>query len=281
MKEEYFVTVYSIDEQKNICANMRKNIISMLKESGSGHPGGSLSIVEILTALYFGGVMEYDLNDIKGPQSDRFILSKGHAAPALYALFTELGFIKEEELKTLRKFGSRLQGHPCSSSIPEIEVSTGSLGQGFSVACGLAEGLKMSGNNKCVFTILGDGETQEGLVWEAAQFASHYQLNNLVAIVDNNGLQIDGTVEQVGGYKNIAEKFEAFGWQTTSVDGHDLNELFGVLMAAKASHMPFCVIANTVKGKGVSFMENQVGWHGTAPNAEQAAEALKELKDVK
>ena len=274
------MAMQSIDEQKKICTSMRKNIISMLEESGSGHPGGSLSIVEIITSLYFGGVMEYDLNNIKGPESDRFILSKGHAAPALYALFVELGFIKEEELKTLRKFKSRLQGHPCSLSIPEIEVSTGSLGQGFSIACGLAHGLKISGSDKCVFTILGDGETEEGQVWEAAQFASHYQLNNLVAIVDNNGLQIDGPVEKVGGYKNIAEKFEAFGWQTTTVNGHDLNELFGVLMAAKASHMPFCVIANTVKGKGVSFMENQVGWHGTAPNAEQAAQALKELKEV-
>lgn len=277
------MTVCTADIEAH-AARMRVNIIKMLAEAGSGHPGGSLSAADIVAALYFGGVMNVNPSDPAAPDRDRFILCKGHAAPVLYAALAEVGYIPEEELLTLRKLNSRLQGHPDSRKLPGVEVSTGSLGQGLSIAAGLALGLKL--NARCdgstepqaVFALLGDGEIQEGQVWEAALFAPHYQLDNLIAIVDNNNLQIDGDVREVIGLTDIAAKFRAFGWETAEVDGHSVPALLDVLAVAKQAHTPMCIVAHTVKGKGVSFMENQAGWHGKAPNAEQAAQALAELR---
>lgn len=274
----------SVDKIEARANNMRKNIIKMLKEAGSGHPGGSLSAADIVASLYFGGVMNYSEADPQHPERDYFILSKGHAAPVLYAALAELGYVPEDELLTLRKLHSRLQGHPDSKKLPGVEVSTGSLGQGLSIAAGVALGVRIDqqrdgGPKRRVFTLLGDGEIEEGQVWEAAMFAAHYHLDNLVAIVDNNNLQIDGDVRDVAGLDNISSKFKSFGWQTIEVDGHDVG---AVVTAFKTATLldgsPVCIVAHTVKGKGVSFMENQAGWHGKAPNEEQAKEALAELE---
>lgn len=259
---------------------MRKDIIRMIGEAGSGHPGGSLSCIDILTALYMGGVMEHDPQDPHLPTRDRFILAKGHAAPALYCALAHSGYFPKADLMTLRKLGSNLQGHPDSSLVPGVEVSTGSLGQGLSIASGLACGLRLEGSSATVFTVLGDGECEEGQVWEAAMFAAHQHLDNLVAIIDNNGLQIDGRIEDVCNPESLGDKFAAFGWDVHHVDGHDIPELVGILTKAKAAKdgKPIVVIARTVKGKGVSFMENQAGWHGKAPNADEVAQALSELE---
>lgn len=259
---------------------IRVDIVSMIAQAGSGHPGGSLSCADILTALYFGGVMEHDSADPKKEGRDWFFLAKGHAAPALYAALAHAGYFPREELSTLRKLGTRLQGHPDSNQLPGVEVSTGSLGQGLSIAAGTAAGLALDGKPGCVFALLGDGECEEGQVWEAAMFAAHRKLGNLVAIVDNNGLQIDGKITDVCNPEDLGAKFEAFGWDVVDVDGHDIQTLVEVLGAAKAAagDKPHAVIARTVKGKGVSFMENQAGWHGKAPNAEQRDAALAELQ---
>lgn len=261
--------------------DIRKDILTMITEAGSGHPGGSLSCTDILCALYFGGVMDYDASNPEKPGRDRFILAKGHAAPALYATLAHAGFFPREELATLRKLGTRLQGHPDSNLLPGVEVSTGSLGQGLSVAAGLAAGLRLSGEDGCVFTVLGDGECEEGQVWEAAMFAAHQQLGRLVAVIDNNGLQIDGNITDVCNPEDLGAKFAAFGWDVVEVDGHDLDALTSVLSAAKENAVdtgaPLAVIAATVKGKGVSFMENQAGWHGKAPKPEELQQALAEL----
>lgn len=259
---------------------MRVDIVSMIAEAGSGHPGGSLSCADILTALYFGGVMNHNPEDPRMEGRDWFFLAKGHAAPALYAALARAGYFPREELKTLRKLGTRLQGHPDSNQVPGVEVSTGSLGQGLSIAAGTAAGLTLDGKQGCVFALLGDGECEEGQVWEAAMFAAHKQLGNLVAIVDNNGLQIDGKITDVCSPEDLGAKFEAFGWGVAHVDGHDIDALVEVLGSAKAAggSKPHAVIARTVKGKGVSFMENQAGWHGKAPNAEQLQTALAELQ---
>ena len=258
---------------------MRSDIVSMIAEAGSGHPGGSLSSADILTALYFGGVLEHDPARPDWDERDRFILAKGHAAPALYAVLAQAGYFPREELLTLRKLGTRLQGHPDSNLVPGVEVSTGSLGQGLSVAAGLAAGLKLDGKTQSVFALLGDGECQEGQVWEAAMFAAHRGLDNLVAIVDRNCLQIDGNTADVCDPGDLAAKFSAFGWTAVEVDGHDIPALVEALAAAKADRAakPHALIARTVKGRGVSFMENQAGWHGKAPNAEQTEAALAEL----
>ena len=260
--------------------DMRADIVRMIAEAGSGHPGGSLSCADILAALYFGGVLEHDPENPEWEGRDRFILAKGHAAPALYAALAQAGYIPREELATLRKLGSRLQGHPDSNQVPGVEVSTGSLGQGLSIAAGAAAGLRLDGAPQTVFALLGDGECQEGQVWEAAMFAAHRKLDNLVAIVDRNGLQIDGRTCDVCDPGDLGAKFAAFGWDVDEVDGHDLDALVAVLGAAKAGRdgRPHVVIARTVKGKGVPFMENEAGWHGKAPNAEQAAEALAALE---
>lgn len=274
----------SVDKIEARANNMRKNIIKMLKEAGSGHPGGSLSAADIVASLYFGGVMNYSEADPQHPERDYFILSKGHAAPVLYAALAELGYVPEDELLTLRKLHSRLQGHPDSKKLPGVEVSTGSLGQGLSIAAGVALGVHIDqqrdgGPKRRVFTLLGDGEIEEGQVWEAAMFAAHYHLDNLVAIVDNNNLQIDGDVRDVAGLDNISSKFKSFGWQTIEVDGHDVGAVVTALKTATLlDGSPVCIVAHTVKGKGVSFMENQAGWHGKAPNEEQAKEALAELE---
>ena len=245
--------------------DMRADIVRMIAEAGSGHPGGSLSCADILAALYFGGVLEHDPENPEWEGRDRFILAKGHAAPALYAALAQAGYIPREELATLRKLGSRLQGHPDSNQVPGVEVSTG---------------LRLDGAPQTVFALLGDGECQEGQVWEAAMFAAHRKLDNLVAIVDRNGLQIDGRTCDVCDPGDLGAKFAAFGWDVDEVDGHDLDALVAVLGAAKAGRdgRPHAVIARTVKGKGVPFMENEAGWHGKAPNAEQAAEALAALE---
>ena len=260
--------------------DMRADIVRRIAEAGSGHPGGSLSCADILAALYFGGVLEHDPENPEWEGRDRFILAKGHAAPALYAALAQAGYIPREELATLRKLGSRLQGHPDSNQVPGVEVSTGSLGQGLSIAAGAAAGLRLDGAPQTVFALLGDGECQEGQVWEAAMFAAHRKLDNLVAIVDRNGLQIDGRTCDVCDPGDLGAKFAAFGWDVDEVDGHDLDALVAVLGAAKAGRdgRPHAVIARTVKGKGVPFMENEAGWHGKAPNAEQAAEALAALE---
>ena len=274
----------SVDKSEARANNRRKNIIKMLKEAGSGHPGGSLSAADIVASLYFGGVMNYSEADPQHPERDYFILSKGHAAPVLYAALAELGYVPEDELLTLRKLHSRLQGHPDSKKLPGVEVSTGSLGQGLSIAAGVALGVRIDqqrdgGPKRRVFTLLGDGEIEEGQVWEAAMFAAHYHLDNLVAIVDNNNLQIDGDVRDVAGLDNISSKFKSFGWQTIEVDGHDVGAVVTALKTATLlDGSPVCIVAHTVKGKGVSFMENQAGWHGKAPNEEQAKEALAELE---
>ncbi|MCD6590455.1 MAG: transketolase [Candidatus Aenigmarchaeota archaeon] len=267
------------DNLKAVANNIRKDIIKMTAEAGSGHPGGSLSCVEILVSLYFS-VMNHKPEDPEWEGRDRFVLSKGHAAPALYAVLARSGYFPLEELATLRKLNSRLQGHPHRKSLPGIEASTGSLGQGFSIAVGMALGLKSDSRPNKVYVLLGDGEIQEGQVWEAANTASHYKLDNLIAILDHNGLQIDGHVKDVMNIYPIEKKWEAFGWDVITVDdGHDFEKLLAAFEKAKQQKgRPTIIIANTVKGKGVSFMENRAEWHGKAPTKEQAEIALRELE---
>lgn len=261
--------------------NIRKNIIEMIHESKSGHPGGSLSGVEILTYLYFKE-MNINENNLDSKDRDFFVLSKGHAAPVLYATLSEKGFIPEDELKTLRKLGSKLQGHPDSKKIKAIDISTGSLGQGISNAVGLALGAKIDNGSSRVYTLLGDGELQEGLVWEAVMSATHYKLDNLVAIVDYNTLQIDGKNEDVMNIKPLDKKFEGFGWNVITIDGHDFEQIEHALNHARdIENKPTVIIAETVKGKGVSFMEHNAGWHGNAPDAKQRDTAINELDEVK
>lgn len=256
---------------------IRRHIISMVTEAASGHPGGSLSAAEIITALYFAE-MKIKPEDPAWPERDRFVLSKGHAAPVLYAALAERGYFPVEELKTLRKIDSRLQGHPARGKIPGIEFSTGSLGQGFSGAVGMALGGKLDRKDFRVYALLGDGELQEGQIWEAAMAAAHYQLDNLTAILDHNHFQIDGRIEDVLSPEPAGEKWRAFGWQTIVVDGHNFEELGQAFAQAKTTKgKPTIIIAETVKGKGVSFMEGQAGWHGKAPSREEAERALAEL----
>ncbi|WP_297673572.1 transketolase [Slackia sp.] len=271
----------NLEDLKGKANDIRVDIVEMVAEAGSGHPGGSLSSVEILCALYFGGVLDHDASDPKKEDRDRFLLSKGHAAPVLYATLAESGYFPKEELKTLRKLHSRLQGHPDCRKLPGVEASTGSLGQGLSIAAGMACGLKLDGSEATVFTLMGDGECQEGQIWEAAMFASHRSLDNLVAILDHNHLQIDGRIEDVCCPDSFSAKFEAFGWQVFMCDGNDMEAVLATLESAKdaKSGKPKIVIAETTKGKGVSFMEDQAGWHGKAPNAEQAEQAVAELTD--
>ena len=259
--------------------DMRADIVRMIAEAGSGHPGGSLSCADILAALYFGGVLEHDPRNPQWEGRDRFILAKGHAAPALYAVLAQAGYFPREELATLRKLGSRLQGHPDSNQVPGVEVSTGSLGQGLSVAAGAAAGLKLDGAPQTVFALLGDGECQEGQVWEAAMFAAHRNLDNLVAIVDHNHLQIDGAVEDVCSLSSLVAKFEAFGWQVYTCDGNDMEAVLDTLASAKASRCgkPKVIVAETVKGKGVSLAEGKVGSHNMPVTREQMDQAMAEL----
>lgn len=262
---------------EKIACKVRIGIIEGVHAAKAGHPGGSLSIAEILTYLYFKE-MNIDPTAPKDPKRDRFVLSKGHAAPALYATLAERGYFSPDELLTLRQIGSRLQGHPDMKNIPGVDMSTGSLGQGISTAVGMALSSKHFGDNYNVYTILGDGEIEEGQVWEAAMFASHKNLSNLTAFIDLNNLQIDGTIDEVNSAKPVDKKFEAFGWHVIIIDGHDFDAIETALKEAKTVDKPVAIIANTTKGKGVSFMENAVGWHGTAPNDEQYEVAMAELK---
>jgi transketolase len=248
----------------------------MLEHAKSGHSGGSLSAVEIIVALYFD-VMRIDPS--WAPDRDRFVLSKGHAAPCLYAVLANKGFFPESELMTLRQLHSRLQGHPDSKKLPGIEISTGSLGQGVSIATGMALAAKTQGRDVNVYTLVGDGESQEGLVWEAAEAAAHYHLDNLTVIIDQNRLQLDGPCATIMNVGSLAEKYKAFGFDVTEVtDGNDIKQVLAALHKPKVFGKPRCLVANTIKGKGVSFMENQTEWHGKAPNAEELEKALKELE---
>lgn len=268
----------TLKKQLEITAcKVRLGILEGVFNAKSGHPGGSLSIADTLTYLYYNK-MNVDPKNPDDPKRDRFVLSKGHTAPALYSVLAQKGYFSTEELKRLRHIGAMLQGHPCIH-IPGVDMSSGSLGQGISVACGMALSAKISNENYKVYTVLGDGEIQEGQVWEAAMFAAHYKLDNLTAVVDNNGLQIDGRVSDVMSPYPIVDKFKAFGWHVIECDAHDFDAIDKAFAeAASISGKPVAIIQKSIKGKGVSFMEDNVSWHGAAPNAEQYAQAKSELE---
>ncbi len=258
---------------------IRMDVITGTFHAKSGHPGGSLSVSDIMAYLYFYK-MNVDPENPDWEKRDRFVLSKGHTAPALYGALAQKGFFPESEIERLRKPDSFLQGHPSLRMTPGVDMSTGSLGQGISVAVGMALGAKLAGDDYKVYTVLGDGEVQEGQVWEAAMFAAAKKLDNLIAVVDNNNLQIDGTLEEVNSPYPIDEKFAAFGWNVVNCDGNDLDEIDAAFTAAEQHNgKPSVIIAKTIKGKGVSFMEDQVGWHGKAPKQEEYDQAMKELQD--
>lgn len=257
--------------------NIRKNIVKMVTEAASGHPGGSLSAADILTVLYFNE-MDITKENAGSKDRDRFVLSKGHASPLLYGTLAEKGILDEAQLATFRKIDSKLQGHPNMNYVTGVDMSTGSLGQGISCAVGMALANKVQKNDHRIYTLLGDGECEEGQVWEAAMAAAHYQLDNLCAVVDFNGLQIDGDITKVMNPTPIDKKFEAFGWHVIDINGHDYEEIEKAFKEAKETKgQPTMILAHTVKGKGVSFMENNAAWHGSAPSAEQCAQALAEL----
>lgn len=261
---------------QKIACNVRMGVIEGTYNAKSGHPGGSLSISDTLTYLYFNK-MNVDPANPDDTGRDRLVLSKGHTAPALYSVLAQKGYFSADELKSLRHIGAMLQGHPCIH-IPGVDMSSGSLGQGISAACGMALAGKLDGSSYKVYTILGDGEIEEGQVWEAAMFAAHYKLTNLVAIVDNNGLQIDGAITEVCSPEPITDKFAAFGWHVITMDAHDFDDIDRAFTEAESvTDKPVAIIQKSVKGKGVSFMENQVSWHGTAPNKEQYDQAMAEL----
>ena len=265
-------------ELAKIANEVRRGIVTGVHAAKSGHPGGSLGAADIMTYLYFEE-MDVDPANPSRVERDRFVLSKGHCAPALYAVLAERGFFPKEELETLRHIGSRLQGHPNMNDTPGVDMSTGSLGQGISAAVGMALAAKHWGDSNRVYTLLGDGECEEGQVWEAAMFAGNHDLDNLVAIIDHNGLQIDGSIDEVNSAMPLADKFRAFKWHVIELaDGNDMAQIAAAFAEArKVSDSPVAIIAETVKGKGVSFMENQVGWHGKAPNDEQFEQAMAEL----
>jgi transketolase len=267
----------SAAELREMATRLRRHIIHMLAKAGSGHPGGSLSAVEFVTALYFGGYLRYDPERPDWPDRDRFILSKGHGVPVLYAALAEAGVIPVEELDTLRAIDSRLQGHPVYGTAPGIEASTGSLGQGLSIGLGIALAGKLDRKGYRVFVLLGDGECQEGQVWEAAMAAGHHRAANLVAMVDYNKFQLDGAVEDIMGVEPFAAKWESMGWAVREIDGHDLRQVTEALDWALTQDGPACIIGHTVKGKGVSFMENENRYHGVAPSEEELTRALEEL----
>ncbi|MDD6699967.1 transketolase [Mogibacterium kristiansenii] len=279
-EQEEVVSNRNYDELKETARKIRVDVIRAIHEAGSGHPGGSLSATDILTALYFD-TMNINPENPKMEGRDKFVLSKGHAVPALYATLAERGFYDVEEMMTLRKIGSHFQGHPNMHKVPGLEMSTGSLGQGFSVAVGMATAGKMDGNPGRVYALCGDGELQEGIIWETALSAAHRNLDNLVLIVDWNGLQIDGKVDDVKKVTPLSGKFQTFGWHVINVDGHSFPEILAALDEAKTvKGQPTAIIAKTHKGHGVSFMEDQAGWHGKAPNDEQFRQAMEELGGV-
>jgi transketolase len=271
--------VFSSDEDlKEVAKRLRRRIVTMIGKAGSGHPGGSLSSVEIATTLYWK-ILHHKPADPQWPDRDRFILSKGHAAPLLYSILAECGYIPMSELDTLRQIDSRLQGHADRIATPGVEMSSGSLGQGLSFAIGVALSARLNSQSYRVYALLGDGECDEGQVWEAAMAAPHFKVDNLVAVVDNNGLQIDGFNRDVMSLEPLGDKWRAFGWHVIEVDGHDLSQLQAAFEQAKlVKGQPTMIIAHTIKGKGVSFMENNVDFHGKAPNAEEIEIALKELE---
>ena len=267
-------------ELKKIANEVRKGIVTSVHSAKAGHPGGSLSAADIYTYLYFVE-MNVDPKEPKKADRDRFVLSKGHTAPGYYATLAQRGFFPVEDLVTLRKVGSYLQGHPCMQHIPGVDMSSGSLGQGISAAVGMAISAKLSNDDYRVYTLLGDGEIQEGQVWEAAMLAGHRKLDNLVVIVDNNGLQIDGNIADVNSPYPIDKKFEAFNFHVINIDGHDYDQIEAAFKEARETKgQPTAIIAKTIKGKDVSFMENQASWHGVAPNDDQYAQAMKDLEEV-
>ncbi len=272
----------SVEELKEIAKDLRKKVVTMLYEAGSGHPGGSLSAADFVTACYFSEI-NVDPQNPKWEERDRFVLSKGHSCPVLYAALSARGFFPEETLHTLRQEGSLLQGHP-NMNCPGIEIPTGSLGQGLACAVGMAIGLKFDKKSSRVFAVLGDGECQEGEIWEAAATANKYKLDNLIAFVDNNNLQIDGTTDEIMPLGNLGEKFKAFGWEIYDIDGNDIEQIlktFDAIRKTAQNGKPKCIIGHTIKGKGVSFMENVCDWHGVAPKKDQWEIALKELEGDK
>ena len=269
--------ITNIEELNKIATQVRKGIIEQVYKAQSGHPGGSLSIADILTVLYFNE-LNVDEKNPKWEDRDRVILSKGHCSPALYSCLANRGFFETKELQSFRNIESNLQGHPDMNKIPGVDMTTGSLGQGLSAANGMAIAGKMDNKDYRVYCILGDGEIEEGQIWEAAMAANKYKLDNLCVIIDNNNLQIDGTIEEVMSSYPIDEKFKSFGFEIINIDGHDIDEIMKAFEVAKnIKGRPTCIIAKTIKGKGVSFMENQVGWHGKAPNEEQYNQAIKEM----
>lgn len=272
------LTTSELKELKDLSLENRRNIIEMVYNAKSGHIGGSLSACDLLTVL-FHKCMKHAVNGKlcdKYNNRDRFVLSKGHISPIYYSILAQLGFFDKSELKTFRKLGSRLQGHP-SLMCPGVEIATGSLGQGLSMACGISMALKIDKNPANVFVMLGDGELQEGNVWEAFMQAAHRNLDNLIAIIDKNGLQIDGSTECVKSLGNLFDKVKAFGWDVIEIDGHNFEKIYEAIEKAKSLNKPVAIIANTIKGKGVSFMENNAGWHGTAPGKEDYEKAISEL----
>ena len=270
-------TTKDIEELREITRKVRIDILTMLNQAGSGHTGGSLSAADILTVLYFSK-MKHNPENPKWEDRDRFVLSKGHAAPALYAVLARCGYFNPEALNSLRKLGSILQGHPDMNATPGVEISTGSLGQGLSIANGMALGLKLDKKNTRVYVLMGDGEIEEGQIWEAAMSAAHYKIDNLCALLDYNGLQIDGPVKEIMNVDPLPDKWKSFGWHVFEIDGHDIEAILDALhKAEKIKGKPSIIICNTIKGKGVSFFENKVEYHGVAPTDEELEGALKEL----
>lgn len=273
------LTEQEVKQIEELCKESRKNILKMVYNAQSGHIGGALSSTEIMTVLYHKCMKTCPkwTKDKEFQNRDRFVLSKGHASSILYSVLAQLGFFPKEELMTFRLFGSRLQGHPVPIC-PGIDVATGSLGQGLSMACGMAIGLRLDKNPAHVFCLMGDGELQEGSVWEAFMHCAHEKLDNIVAIIDRNRLQIDGCTENVKSLDNLDKKIKAFNWDVIEIDGHNIQEIYEAIEKAKLNDKPVAIIANTIKGKGVSFMENNAGWHGKAPKQEEFEKAIAEFE---
>ena len=274
-----FKPIEDIDRLKEIALTVRKDILHMTTAAGSGHPGGSMSATDILVSLYFN-VMRHDPGKPDWPNRDRFVLSKGHAAPALYAVLAECGYFSKKLLPSLRKLGSPLQGHPDMKRLPGIEMSTGSLGQGLSTALGMALGCRLDGKKNRIFCLIGDGESQEGQIWEAAMAAAHNRLDNVTVIMDENRLQIDGPTDQIMNVTNQRARWRAFGWDTHVINGHDFEAILKLLNKDKEKGKPRMIVAQTVKGKGVNFMENQLKYHGAPLSNDELKKALKELGEV-
>jgi transketolase len=270
----------SLEHLQTIARKLRRQIVKMLAIAGSGHPGGSLSAIDILTALFFGNVMRYNPQNPRWADRDRFILSKGHAVPALYAVLAEAGFIPEEWLWQLRKIDTPMQGHPSVKDLPAVEASTGSLGQGLSIGLGMALAARLDNRDYRVYVMIGDGESEEGQIWEAAMAASHFRVGNLTAILDYNRFQLDGAIGEIMSIEPVVAKWEAFAWAVREIDGHDMRQIMDALHWAKEPReQPSIIVAHTVKGKGVSFMENNNEFHGKAPTQAELEQALAELAD--